>query len=156
MLCFKNNRQNKVCKIDILFGYCQRSSFFLSSRSVVTLISERREVLLGFEWLSFKKLICVPFCLFQDAAPHFKLSKPTKWHRQVLVGHHQESLHFVDSLLVSCVWRLLFYTKIKMKCSKTCMEYFWFTFWSLFLSVPSKLDNKVRLEILVESILKLK
>ena len=113
MLCFKNNRQNKVCKIDILFGYCQRSSFFLSSRSVVTLISERREVLLGFEWLSFKKLICVPFCLFQDAAPHFKLSKPTKWHRQVLVGHHQESLHFVDSLLVSCVWRLLFYTKNK-------------------------------------------
>ena len=101
MLCFKNNRKNKVCKIDILFGYCQRSSFFLSSRSVVTLISERREVLLGFEWLSFKKLICVPFCLFQDAAPHFKLSKPTKWHCQVLLGYHQESLHFVDSLLVN-------------------------------------------------------
>ena len=95
-----------TCKIEFVrltSGYYQRSSFFLSSRSVVTLISERREVLLGFEWLSFKKLICVPFCLFQDAAPHFKLSKPTKWHRQVLVGHHQESLHFVDSLIVNCV-----------------------------------------------------
>ena len=39
------------------------------------------------------------------------VSKQTKLRRQVLEGHHQESLHFVWKVFVSCVWSLCFYQK---------------------------------------------
>ena len=51
-------------------------------------------------WVIHETQLRAVFVFFKVLPPTLKLTKQTKLHRQVLEGHHQESLHFVDSLSV--------------------------------------------------------